>query len=165
MPKMTSLDKSRAISACTSLGRLFSYWCSWSCLGNPQGRSLVLRRGTGTEGLPALGNKILFETRPADTGDIGLRLLMPWLVSALGVMASLRLLSVPQDLLCSSKGLWLCGEWPELCSTLCWALLWGQPNWAALLDCVWGSGDGESWRGARLGWKVSAKHQCRTCTA
>jgi len=53
MPTMTSLDKNRAISACTSLNRLFSYWCSRSCLGNPQGRSLVLGKGTGTQGLPA----------------------------------------------------------------------------------------------------------------
>jgi len=100
-------------------------------------------------------------------GDAGLGLLMPWLVPALGLMGSLRLLSVPQDLLCLSERLWLWGECPELCSTLCWALLWCQPNWAALLGWGWVSGDGESWRRAGLGWKVSGreKHQCRTCTA
>jgi len=84
-------------------------------------------------------------------GDDGLHLLMPRLVPALGLMGSLRLLSVPQDLLCPSEGLCLWGEYPELCSTL-WALLWDQPNWDALGQWRWGE-LGRSWSGLESVWE------------
>jgi len=63
-----------------------------------------------------------------------------------------EILSVPQDLLCASEGQWLWGECPELCSTLCWALLWGRRDWAALLA---GDGAVEVGRAAEeLDWAV-----------
>ena len=82
----------------------------------------------------------------------------------MGLMGRLRALPAPQDLLCPSEGLGLWGECPELCSTLQQVLLWGQPRLGCSVGLGWGAGrgDGKSWGGPGLSWKVPGRgqHQC-----
>ena len=81
------------------------------------------------------------------------------LAAAVGLMGRLRAFPAPQDLLCPSEGLGLWGERPELCSTLGWAVWWGQGRlgcwaWLGWAEC---RGAGERWGGAGLGRKVSGR--------
>ena len=76
---------------------------------------------------------------------------------SLDLMSNLRPLSALQQLLCHSEGLGLWGGCPELCRTL-------QPRLGSSAGLSWGEGrgDGKSWGGAGLGWKVPRRgdHQC-----
>ena len=97
--------RGKHLCGCTSLGLVPL------SLGNSRGRA-----SAGTKGLQSSQDALYRDHR------------VPWTSFSFCPPISGLTPLCPQELLCPSEGLGLWGECPELCSSLGWALPWGQPR-------------------------------------